>query len=169
MSDSFTGEIRMFAGNFAPRGWAFCNGQLLNISQYDALFSLLGTNYGGDGRSSFGLPDMRGRIALHAGSGQGLSSVSIGHKGGQESVTLSANELSSHSHRVTATNKESNQADPTNHGLSQGEIYSNASPSTNMNAAAIANTGGNTSHNNLMPTLCIHYIISLEGVYPSRN
>ena len=169
MSEPFVGEIRMFAGNFAPRSWAFCDGQLLAVSQNDALFSLLGTIYGGDGRTTFGLPDMRGRIAIHAGAGGGLSNQRLGAKGGAESVTLNNNQLSSHSHSLTANDKASDQIKPAGHGLAQGEIYAQSNPSINLNASAITNTGGGRSHSNLMPTVCVHYIIALFGIYPSRQ
>ncbi len=173
MSEPFVGEIRMFAGNFAPRGWAFCDGQLLAVSQNDALFSLLGTIYGGDGRTTFGLPDMRGRIPLHQGSGPGLSPARLGAKGGAESVTLTTNQLPSHKHDVSATSAIASVGSPAGNvsaNTSPTNIYANtlATPQT-MNSAAISSTGGSRSHTNLMPTLCVHFIVALFGIYPSRQ
>lgn len=171
MSEPFVGEIRMFAGNFAPRGWAFCDGQLLAVSQNDALFSLLGTIYGGDGRTTFGLPDMRGRIPLHQGSGPGLSPRRLGAKAGTEKETLTVNQLASHTHDANAKNSTGDQAAPAGHiwAASATNQFANAAPNVDMNAANCQNTGGNQSHNNLMPTLCIHFIIALFGIYPSRQ
>ncbi len=173
MSEPFVGEIRMFAGNFAPRGYAFCDGQLLATSQNEALFSLLGTIYGGDGRTTFGLPDMRGRIALHQGTGPGLSKRDLGSKKGGEEVTLTTNQLASHTHDFNA-NKEAATG-----GAPQGKvvaapgggmrIYEPAAQNTDLAATSIVNTGGSGSHTNLMPTLCIHFIIALFGIYPSRH
>ena len=172
MSEPFVGEIRMFAGNFAPRGWAFCDGQLLAVSQNDALFSLLGTIYGGDGRTTFGLPDMRGRIPLHQGQGPGLSSRRLGSKGGAENVTLTTNQLASHSHDWNANTAPATGSAPQGKVTAQAaapRIY-RADPQTqSMASNTIANTGGSQSHTNLMPTLCINFIIALVGIYPSRH
>lgn len=164
----------MFAGNFAPRGWAFCNGDLLAVSANDALFSLLGTIYGGDGRTTFGLPDMRGRIPLHEGTGPGLSPRRLGSKGGAETVTLTTNQIPSHNHPMQTANVPPNQTTPNGHVLSQTPVVDPfyAPPEgdfTPMNTAAISNVGGSRSHNNLMPYLCINYIIALVGIYPSRQ
>lgn len=171
MSEPFVGEIRMFAGNFAPRGWAFCDGQLLAVSQNDALFSLLGTIYGGDGRTTFGLPDLRGRIPIHAGHGPGLSERRLGAKGGEEKVTLTVNQLPSHGHPMTAANVPADRREPV--GLSpaqaEGDVYTDQQDPQNFNSQAITNTGGSRSHTNLMPFLCVHFIISLVGIYPSRH
>ncbi len=171
MSEPFVGEIRMFAGNFAPRGWAFCDGQLLAVSQNDALFSLLGTIYGGDGRTTFGLPDMRGRIPIHAGSGPGLSPRRLGAKFGSENETLTVNQLPSHTHLLTATTSASTTRDPVGNGLAQGfgDVYTDQLDPANMNGASITNVGGSRSHTNLMPYLCINFIIALFGIYPSRH
>ena len=175
MSEPFVGEIRMFAGNFAPRGWAFCDGQLLAVSQNDALFSLLGTIYGGDGRTTFGLPDLRGRIPIHAGTGPGLSPRRLGAKGGSEKETLTVNQMPSHSHRMNASNALADQANPTSDRLvseSRGfDLYSGttAVAGTNMSSDTISRVGGSRSHTNLMPFLCIHFIIALVGIYPSRH
>ncbi len=172
MSEPFVGEIRMFAGNFAPRGWAFCDGQLLAVSQNDALFSLLGTIYGGDGRTTFGLPDMRGRIPIHAGTGPGLSQRRLGSKGGAEKVTLTVNQLPSHTHTLTVSQDVAGDSDPTGKvpGNSASiDLYHEDVPVLNMATAAITGTGGSRSHTNLMPFLCIHFIIALFGIYPSRQ
>ncbi|WP_417673768.1 phage tail protein [Roseibium sp.] len=172
MSEPFVGEIRMFAGNFAPRGWAYCDGQLLAVSQNDALFSLLGTIYGGDGRTTFGLPDMRGRIPLHQGEGPGLSPRRLGSKGGAEKVTLTVNQLASHSHDFNASRNAATASDPTGRVLSDVlgfNFYREADQDTSLGADAIANTGGSQPHTNLMPTLCVHFIIALVGIYPSRH
>jgi microcystin-dependent protein len=172
MSEPFVGEIRMFAGNFAPRGWAFCDGQLLAVSQNDALFSLLGTIYGGDGRTTFGLPDLRGRIPIHAGTGPGLSPRRLGSKGGAEKVTLTVNQQPSHGHPMQASTQNALQPNPQDNVLAQStsqDLYVGDPPDVNMNAASITQVGGSRSHTNLMPFLCIHFIIALVGIYPSRH
>lgn len=172
MSEPFVGEIRMFAGNFAPRGWAFCDGQLLAVSQNDALFSLLGTIYGGDGRTTFGLPDLRGRLPIHAGHGPGLSERRLGSKGGAEKVTLTVNELPSHTHPLQASGQTALQTSPQGNVLGTTtsiDVYRVTSPDENMAAEAINTTGGSQSHTNIMPFLCVHFIIALVGIYPSRQ
>ena len=175
MSEPFVREIRMFAGNFAPRGWAFCDGQLLAVSQNDALFSLLGTIYGGDGRTTFGLPDMRGRLPIHAGHGPGLSERRLGAKAGQEHVTLTVNQLPSHTHTMQAATEIGTAATPQSNVLARvtagNPYFSSAAvaPTANMAAASIASTGGSQSHTNLLPYLCVHFIIALFGIYPSRT
>lgn len=171
MSEPFVGEIRMFAGNFAPRGWAFCDGQLLAVSQNDALFSLLGTIYGGDGRTTFGLPDLRGRIPIHAGTGPGLSPRQLGAKGGEENVTLTVNQLPSHNHPMQGSNDQATS--PTGSGQvfarAGGFAYSGRPSPQNLAATSVTAVGGSRSHTNLMPFLCIHFIIALFGIYPSRH
>lgn len=172
MSEPFVGEIRMFAGNFAPRGWAFCDGQLLAVSQNDALFSLLGTIYGGDGRTTFGLPDMRGRIPIHAGSGPGLSPRRLGAKAGVEKVTLTVNQLPSHTHELHATSAPGIDNSPSGKLTADSPsalMYREGAPTQNMATTAITGVGGSRSHTNLMPFLCIHFIIALVGIYPSRQ
>ena len=172
MSEPFVGEIRMFAGNFAPRGWAFCDGQLLAVSQNDALFSLLGTIYGGDGRTTFGLPDIRGRLPVHAGSGPGLSQRRLGAKGGAESVTLTVNQLPSHTHDYNASTAAGAQSSPNNNvvsGRPGDATYTEDTATSAMANNAISSVGGSRSHSNLMPYLCINYIIALFGIYPSRQ
>lgn len=172
MSEPFVGEIRMFAGNFAPRGWAFCDGQLLAVSQNDALFSLFGTIYGGDGRTTFGLPDVRGRVPLHAGTGPGLSARRLGAKGGAERETITTNQMASHSHDFRASPATANQGAPGGHLLAGNPpvpVYSTTDPSLSLASGAISNTGGSQPHTNLAPTLCINFIVSLFGIYPSRQ
>jgi microcystin-dependent protein len=172
MSEPFVGEIRMFAGTFAPRGWALCDGQLLAVSQNDALFSLFGTIYGGDGRTTFGLPDLRGRIPIHEGSGPGLTPRNIGARAGQENVTLTTNQLPSHSHPLQASTDIADQAAPTGNVTAQpgtADLYFAAAPVGAMASSAITNTGGSQPHTNVMPFLCIHFIVALVGIYPSRN
>lgn len=163
----------MFAGNFAPRGWAFCDGQLMAISQNDALFSLLGTIYGGDGRTTFGLPDLRGRVPVHQGTGPGLSNRRLGAKGGSENETLTTNQIPSHTHNLQGSSAAGTTDNPSGNVLATSTshlFYSNtATPDTAMSNTAIANAGGSGSHVNLMPYLCVHFIIALFGIYPSRN
>jgi microcystin-dependent protein len=176
MSEPFVGEIKMFAGNFAPRGYAFCDGQLLAVSQNDALFSLYGTIYGGDGRTTFGLPDLRGRIPLHQGQGPGLSDRRLGSKGGTEKETLTLNQTPGHTHTAQASNNPATSATLNGNVLAKGVDTSDkfyVGPVTGqqrpMVAGMVANTGGSRSHSNLMPTLCIHFIVALVGIYPSRH
>lgn len=169
----FIGTIRYFGFNFAPRGWTFCDGQLLAVSQNDALFALLGTTYGGDGRTTFGLPDMRGRLPVHQGQGLGLSSYHMGQKGGVEQVTLTANQIG-HTHNLRAHNSEGNQASPTGHTLAANSndiTYNDAAPSVAMNGDAITATGSATpdAHENRPPFLGVYCNIALVGVFPSRN
>lgn len=172
MSEPFVGEIRMFAGNFAPRGWAFCDGQLLAVSQNDALFSLLGTIYGGDGRTTFGLPDARGRIPIHAGTGPGLSPRRLGAKAGEEKVTLTVNQIPSHTHGpLRASGNTATERQPDGKVLAQApvDIYNKQFQRVGMSNQAITDVGGSRSHTNLQPFLCVHFIIALVGIYPSRH
>ena len=173
MSEPFVGEIRMFAGNFAPRGWAFCDGQLLAVSQNDALFSLLGTIYGGDGRTTFGLPDIRGRIPIHQGTGPGLSQRRLGSKGGSENETLTTNQLASHSHDFNANTAPATGSAPQGKVVAQSlpplTMYQAGNQTESLASNSVANTGGSQPHTNLMPTLCINFIIALVGIYPSRH
>ena len=171
MSTPYVGEIRMFAGNFAPRGFAFCDGQLLAVASNDALFSLLGTIYGGDGRTTFGLPDLRGRTPIHQGTGPGLTNRRIGTKGGSEKVTVTTPQLPAHKHDLKVENDVANDANPANNVLANttARIYIDESP-VPMAGAGIGNSnGGGQSHENMMPFLAIHYIIALIGVFPSRT
>ncbi|HEX6384975.1 MAG TPA: tail fiber protein [Anaerolineae bacterium] len=174
MSEPFIAEIRIFAGNFAPRGWAFCNGQLLPISQNTALFSLVGTTYGGDGRTTFALPNLQGRAPLHPGQGPGLTARQLGEQGGTESVTLSAAEIPNHAHALQAYSRPGDLADPAERSLARasgGNVYQQNS-STNMvqmDGQALADSGGSQPHNNMQPYLAINFIIALQGIYPSRS
>ncbi len=172
MSEPFVGEIRMFAGNFAPRGWAFCDGQLLAVSQNDALFSLFGTTYGGDGRTTFGLPDLRGRLPMHAGTGPGLSPRRLGTKLGTEEETLTTNQLPSHTHPWRAFSGDAQNSSPDGTALAKptADIYSDSGANPDpMNSGVVTSVGGSQSHTNLMPFLCVNFIVALFGIYPSRQ
>ena len=159
----------MFAGTFAPRSWAFCDGQLLPINQYQALFSILGTMYGGDGRTTFALPDLRGRFPLHAGNGPGLTPRQQGQRSGTETNTLNISQLPSHNH--TLLGKEEGNSDDPNGGYVAGNGTNSfgSSSDVNLNTAAVGNTGSNQPINNMPPYTGIRFIIALQGVYPSRN
>ncbi len=173
MSEPFVGEIRIFAGNFAPRGWAFCDGQLLAVSQNDALFSLFGTIYGGDGRTTFGLPDMRGRIPVHAGQGPGLSNRRLGSKGGEENVTLTVNQLPSHTHTMKASQDPATETNPASNvtasDLAVQAYFSNPPTTAGLSSDAVTAVGGSRSHTNLQPFLCVNFIVALVGIFPSRH
>ncbi len=173
MAEPFIGEIRMFAGTFNPRGWAFCDGQLLSISQNEALFSLFGTTYGGDGRTTFGLPEARGRVALHQGTGPGLSSRPLGQKAGVEDVTINKNQLPVHTHVFDAVNIAATDTAPaTTATLAKSvgyDLYVPASNLTNMAAGDVSTVGGNQQHTNLQPFLCINCIVALFGIFPYRQ
>lgn len=168
----YVGSISMVAFNFEPVGWALCSGQLLPISQYDALFSLLGTTYGGDGQNTFALPDLRSRVPIHQGQGPGLPAYVIGQSGGQESVNLTLNQMPVHNHSFAVNSNGGTSDNPASNFMasnSEGtKHYSNLAGS-NANGASIGNTGGSQPHNNMPPYLCINFIIALEGLYPSRN
>lgn len=172
MAEPFIGEIRMFAGTFAPRAHALCDGQLLTISQNDALFSLLGTTYGGDGRTTFGLPDLRGRLPIHQGTGAGLSARRIGDRFGVERAGIRVDQLPQHSHAAQFSTAPGVQANPglavlaTSAGV---RVYRPAAPTAELNGESIALLGGDQSHENVMPFLCINFVIALTGVFPSRN
>lgn len=166
MSQPFIGEIRLFGGNFAPVGWAFCNGQLLSISQNATLFTLIGTTYGGDGQTTFALPDLRGRLPVHQGG-----SFAIGQPGGAESVTLTATEVPAHGHALRATSVDGTSADPTNAiwAESDARTYSTSAPNATMHATALGAAGGGQAHSNMMPFVTLSFIIALEGIFPSQN
>lgn len=173
--DPFIGQIIMFGGNFAPRGWSLCDGQLLAISSHSALFSILGTTYGGDGRTTFGLPDLRGRCAMHAGHGPGLTDRKLGQKIGSETVTLTTNEIPAHNH-LASLHGESTAADkqnPANNLLAGAQSYAAPIAADNKTMASesiqVQNTGGGQSHNNIQPVQVVNYIIALVGTFPSRN
>ncbi|MBV8199189.1 MAG: phage tail protein [Acidobacteria bacterium] len=169
MSQPYVGEIRMFAGNFAPAGWMFCEGQLLPISEYETLFNLIGTTYGGDGQTTFALPDLRGRLPVHQGNG-----FTLAETGGVETVTLTPSTIPAHSHPYLASTDAANNADPEGKVLGAlqvagNEIYIPAAGTVPMNPAAIGSTGGSQPHDNFQPYLCIDFIISLFGVFPSQT
>ena len=165
MATAYIGEIRMFAGNFAPAGWALCNGQLLPISQYEALFNLIGTTYGGDGQSTFALPDLRSRIPMH----QGNAHV-IGETGGAEQVTLTTNQIPAHSHAPQANSGIGTQNSPGGNvwANSINLPYSANAPSAAMDPAAVGASGGSQPHDNQVPFLALNFIISLFGIFPSQ-
>jgi microcystin-dependent protein len=171
----YLGEIRIFSGNFAPKGWAMCNGQLLSIQSNTALFSLLGTYYGGNGTTTFALPDLRGRLPVHQGQGQGLSPYNIGQIGGNESVTLITQQLPRHNHNVGSFNGPGNSQHPSNANLASttdanDKMYTSAaSDGTTLNTAAMTFNGNSQPHNNLQPYLCMTFIIATVGIYPPRN
>ncbi|WP_018621184.1 phage tail protein [Spirosoma luteum] len=171
--DPFVAEIRMFPFNFAPKGWAWCDGQLLPISQNTALFSLLGTTYGGDGKSTFALPDLQGRAPMHPGQGPGLSLHDLGETGGSETVTLLESEIPAHSHALQATVSLADSNLATGNNLarsSNGKAYNTqASGFVSMNPQSLAPAGGNQPHNNLMPYLTVYFNIALQGVFPPRG
>jgi microcystin-dependent protein len=185
MATPYLGEVKLFAGNFSPRGYAFCNGQLLAISQNDALYALIGTTYGGDGVNTFGLPNLQGRIPLHQGTGSGLSNRVLGEMAGTETVTVLSTQMPVHYHQPVANN-----VDPTNDapaantmpcrpkqavGGNSAQLYTDPSKTPTagdlkpMLAGIIGNAGGNQPHDNMMPFLCISFVIALEGVFPSQN
>jgi microcystin-dependent protein len=167
MAQPYVGEIRMFAGNFAPAGWMFCEGQLLPISEYETLFNLIGTTYGGDGQSTFALPDLRGRIPLHFGNGFVLA-----ESGGVETITLTVSQIPAHSHPLLATSSNASDANPGNNVVAQAgtfDPYQSSPPSAAMAAQAITSTGGSQPHDNFQPYLCVDFIISLFGIFPSQT
>lgn len=175
MSEPFLAEIRIVPYDFAPRGWAFCNGQLMLVSQNTALFALLGTAYGGDGKAMFGLPNLQGAAPLGAGSGPGLTPRSLGERGGATAVTLLASEMPSHSHSVAASTTVGNQAGPEGNvwaqaGAARGLSMYATSPgnSTNLSSVALRPAGGGQPHNNMPPYLTLNFIIALQGVFPQR-
>ena len=165
MAQPYVGEIRMFAGNFAPAGWMFCEGQLLPISEYETLFNLIGTTYGGDGQSTFALPDLRGRIPIHFGNG-----FTLAETGGVETVTLTVSQIPAHSHGALASASQATGAIPNGAFASAGPtIYFQGSSNGSMAASTIGNTGGSQPHNNFQPYLCVDFIISLFGIFPSQT
>ena len=178
MPDPFLGEIRMFGGNFAPIGWALCNGQLLSIAQNSALFAILGTYFGGDGQTTFALPDLRSRVPIHQGQGQGLSPYTQGQQAGSEQVTLLPNQMPAHTHIVNASGATANSstaagnfpatAAPARGQSNAAEIYG-PSASATMSPTMIAPAGGSQAHANIQPSLCVTFIIALQGVFPSRS
>ena len=173
MADPFLAEVRIFPFNFPPTGWAFCDGQILPISQNTALFSLLGTTYGGDGKSTFALPNLQGRAAMHPGQGPGLSLYDLGETGGEEAVTLLQTEIANHSHPMSASNQPGEDASPANEALARSVGASLYQTDTSANVVqyapqAVSPAGGNLPHNNLQPYLTVAFNIALQGVFPAR-
>ncbi len=168
MAQPYVGEIRMFAGNFAPAGWMFCEGQLLPISEYETLFNLIGTTYGGDGQSTFALPDLRGRIPLHFGNG-----FTLAETGGVETVTLTVSQIPQHSHAFLGTSGTANQTNPSGNVVAQSlggaTLFNSANPTAAMAANSTSQVGGSQPHNNFQPYLCVDFIISLFGIFPSQT
>lgn len=167
MAQPYVGEIRMFAGNFAPAGWMFCEGQLMPISENETLFQLIGTTYGGDGQSTFGLPDLRGRLPIHQGNGFALAEI-----GGVEAITLTVNQIAAHSHPLVASSSIGTQ--PTGQAnvvakTTNIDLYSGDSTDTSLNPNASLSTGGSQPHTNFQPYLCVDFIISLFGIFPSQT
>ena len=173
MADPFVAEIRIFPFNFAPRGWAWCNGQLLPISQNTALFSLLGTTYGGDGRSTFALPDLQGRAPMHPGQGPSLSLHDLGETGGSEAVTLLESEIPAHSHNLRASLDDADLAIPTpsrSLAKASANLYvSGSNPNVSMAFEGLAPAGSDVPHNNMQPFLTFYFCIALQGVFPPRG
>jgi microcystin-dependent protein len=170
MSEPFIAEIRIFAGNFAPRGWAFCNGQLLPVAQNTALFSLIGTTYGGDGRTTTALPNLQGRAPMHPGRGPGLTDRRLGQQGGAETVQLSEAQMANHTHQQRANDRRARNETPSPTATfgEAGETTFGTGAAVDMAAQAVQNTGGSQAHNNMQPYLAINFIIALVGLYPSR-
>ncbi len=166
MSTPYIGEIRMFAGNFAPAGWMFCNGAILAISQYETLFSLIGTTYGGDGQSTFALPDLRSRVPMHQASG-----FVLGQTGGEEQVTLTVNQIPAHAHVPQASSDTGSQTSPAGNVWANSNRlpFSASSPGAVMDPSAVGSAGGSQPHDNMIPFLGVNFIISLFGIFPSPN
>jgi microcystin-dependent protein len=169
MSEPFIAEIRIFASNFAPRSWAFCDGQLLPVAQNTALFSLIGTTYGGDGRTTTALPNLQGRAPMHPGRGPGLTSRRLGEKVGTDEVTLAENQLPPHSHSLNAFPSASANTPSASVGIGTAPIYASDSNTVNMADGTLEDSGGNQPHNNMQPFLGMYFIIALQGLYPSRS
>jgi microcystin-dependent protein len=166
MSEPFIAEIRIVAFDFAPRGWALCNGQMLPINQNQALFSLLGTTYGGDGMTTFALPDLRGRSPAHPGT-----QITLGERGGEENHTLTSSEMPTHNHPAKGDTASASASSPTGNvwAASADNPFSSSAPNTALNAASVGAAGGSQPHPNLQPYLAVNFVIALQGIYPSRN
>lgn len=171
MAQPYVGEIRIFAGNFAPAGWLFCDGSTQPIADYETLFNLIGTTYGGDGQNTFALPDLRGRLPLHQGTGGGNTYV-IGQPGGLEQVTLTTQQMPNHTHPFVATTASGTSNNGSNNLMASSpsvDMFVGVTPDVTLNAAAIGQAGGNQPHTNFQPYLCVNFIISLFGIFPSPN
>ena len=168
MAQPYVGEIRMFAGNFAPAGWMFCEGQLLPISEYETLFNLIGTTYGGDGQSTFALPDLRGRVPIHQGNG-----VILAETGGVEQVTLTVAQIPAHTHQMLGTLNAASDTNPNNNIFAKTLVnvsaYGTDAPLSTLSPQAIGSTGGSQPHTNFQPYLCVDFIISLFGIFPRQS
>ena len=170
MANPYVGEIRLFAGNFAPAGWMFCDGSLLSIAQNTTLFQLIGTTYGGDGVQTFGLPDLRSRVPIHMGQGVGLSNYVLGQNGGSETVTLTASQIPAHTHVLNANSNHGTAVTPTNNVWAGSADFSQyaAGPNGTMSPGAVGLAGSSQPHDNMLPYLGINFIISLFGIFPSQ-
>lgn len=170
MSQPFVGEIKMFGGNFAPQGWMFCQGQLLAISQHSALFSILGTTYGGDGRTTFALPDLRGRAPIQQGNGPGLTPIALGQRSGNETNTLTVNQIPAHNHSMSVLSEDADQESPSGNllAVTSEDVYAESSSSGSLYGDGTGNTGGGQAVNNMMPSAVVSYVIAIIGIYPSR-
>jgi microcystin-dependent protein len=167
MGTPYVGEIRIFAGSFAPVGWAFCDGSLLSISEYEVLFTLIGTTYGGNGQTTFALPDLRGRVPIHQGGGFALA-----QSGGVESVALNATQIPAHTHNFMASTNAANQGTPAGFVLAAStgvKIYSSGAPNVSLSPMALQNAGGSLPHDNRQPFGCLNFIVALDGIYPTQN
>jgi len=167
MAQPYVGEIRMFGGNFAPAGWMLCEGQLLPISENETLFNMIGTTYGGDGQSTFALPDLRGRVPVHQGNG-----ATLAESGGMETITLTVNQIPAHTHPLQASTNVSQDTSPAGKTVGQSGsalLYIQDTTDSNLNAGAITSVGGSQPHSNFQPYLCINFIISLFGIFPSQT
>jgi microcystin-dependent protein len=171
-TDPYIGQVVIVSFGFAPKGYAECNGQLLPINQYQALFALLGTTFGGDGRTNFALPDLQGRVPIHMGAGPGLQDYILGQTGGEETVTLNINQIPRHTHPVMGQSSFGTIANPVGNVWamqSRLDVYSSVVPDTPMNFGAITPTGGSQPHDNHSPYVVVNYVIALQGIFPSRN
>lgn len=172
MSTPYVGEIRMFGGSFAPVGWMFCEGQLLPISQYDTLYTLLGTTYGGDGQTTFALPNLGGRVPVHQGTDSFGNPYVQGSNGGLEQVTLSVSQIPVHTHALLASGDQGDQNSPAGNEAASGggvQVYRTGTAAAALNAATVISSGGSQPHSNFQPYLCVTFIISLFGIFPSQN
>jgi microcystin-dependent protein len=171
MSNPFVGEIRIFAGNYAPAGWAFCDGSSQSIAENNVLFALIGTTYGGNGQTTFNLPDLRSRLPIHQGQGPGLTNFLLGQPGGVEQVTLTSSQIPSHTHAFNAKNNTADLISPQGNMLgvsSNTNVFFSDTPNVTMNNAMLSSAGGNQAHSNIQPYLCVNFIISFFGVFPQQ-